>query len=332
MNMKILVFGSYDFLTKLPDQIHERATVDLVAIMDFHQAVIQIQTASPDVIFVQASLNGSVELCGWLKEQTQLSCIHCILVEDRLQQLVQRNQNGWNWELEMTTAALNQGADAYIWQGEAEEIATHHLMLGQLTVGLRKAQKYRDLLEKNHILSAIALADSLTDLNNRRALDWELPRQITKARNQHTPLSMVILDIDYFKRVNDQYGHLVGDRLLQLLCTRLRHNLRSQDTAFRYGGEEFIVLLAHTTGEEALIVGERLKRIVGEQPFGINSKLTIDITISLGVASLEDDDDEQGMSLLHRADQCLLAAKKSGRNRVMGWHHLSPHSTLEAVS
>ncbi|MBD2344826.1 GGDEF domain-containing protein [Anabaena subtropica] len=332
MTMTILVFGSYDFLRKLPDQIHKRTTDNLVVLTDFHQAVSQIQIASPDVIFVQASLKGGIELCGWLKEQTQLSCIHCILVEDRPQQLAQRSQNGCEWEFEMTATALHQGADAYIWQLPTEEMATHRLILGQLTVGLRKAQKYRDLIEKNHILSAIALADSLTDLNNRRALEWDLPRQITKARNQNIPLSLVILDVDYFKKVNDQYGHLVGDRLLQLLCTRLRHNLRSQDTAFRYGGEEFVVLLPHTTAEEALIVADRLNRIVGEQPFSINSKLIISVTISLGVACLEADDDEKGIGLLHRADQCLLAAKASGRNRVICSHQLSQLSSLEAVS
>lgn len=332
MMMKILVFGSYDFLTKLPDQIHEKATDNLVAITDFHQAVTQIQTMSPDVIFVQASLNGSVELCGWLKEQAKLYCIHCILVEDRPQQLAQRSQGNWQWEFEMTAAALHQGADAYIWQLPTEEMATHRLILGQLTVGWRKAQKYRDLLQKNHILSAIALADSLTDLNNRRAFDWELPRQITRARNHNSPMSLIILDVDYFKKVNDKYGHLVGDRLLQLLCTRLRHNLRSQDIAFRYGGEEFVVLLAHTTDEEALKVAQRLNRIVDEQTFSINSKLTIDATISLGVACLQKDDDEQGMSLLHRADKCLLAAKTSGRNRVISWLQLLQLSSLDAVS
>ncbi|HEY9802419.1 MAG TPA: GGDEF domain-containing protein [Leptolyngbyaceae cyanobacterium] len=320
--MTILVFGSYDFLRKLPDQIHEKATNHLVAITDFHQAVAQIQTASPDVIFVQASLNGSVELCGWLKEQAKLYCIHCILVEDRPQQLTQRSQNDWQWEFDMTAAALHQGADAYIWQLPTEEMATHRLILSQLTVGLRKAQKYRDLLQKNHILSAIALADSLTDLNNRRAFDWELPRQITRARTHNIPMSLIILDVDYFKKVNDKYGHLVGDRLLQLLCTRIRHNLRSQDIAFRYGGEEFVVLLAHTTAEEALKVAQRLNQIIDEQTFSINSKLTIDVTISLGVASLQKDDDEQGMSLLHRADKCLLAAKTSGRNQVISWHQL----------
>jgi diguanylate cyclase (GGDEF)-like protein len=332
MTMTILVFGSYDFLRKLPDQIHESATNNLVAITDFHQAVAQIQTASPDVIFVQASLNGSVELCSWLKEQAKLYCIHCILVEDRPQQLTQRSQQGWQWEFEMTAAALHQGADAYIWQLPTEEVATHRLILGQLKVALRKAQKYRDLLQKNHILSAIALADSLTDLNNRRAFDWELPRQITRARNHNSPMSLVILDVDYFKKVNDKYGHLVGDRLLQLLCTRLRHNLRSQDIAFRYGGEEFVVLLAHTTGEEAFKVAQRLNRIVDEQPFSINSKLTINVTISLGVACLQKDDDEQGMSLLYRADKCLLAAKASGRNRVISWTQLLQLSSLDAVS
>ncbi|QLE57393.1 GGDEF domain-containing protein [Nostoc sp. TCL26-01] len=339
MKMTILVFGSSNFLGKLPDQIRDETTFNLEVITDFRQAVSQIQIASPDVIIVQASLKGSLELCGWLKEQIQLSCIHCILVEDRLQQLANKSQQGWEWEFEMTATALHQGADAYIWQLPAatDDIftdisPTHSLILGQLTVGLRKAQKYRDLMEKNDILSAIALADSLTDWNNRRALEWDLPRQITKARNQNIPLSLIILDVDYFKRVNDQHGHLVGDRLLQLLCMRLRHNLRSQDTPFRYGGEEFVVVLAHTTGEEALKVGDRLNRLVSEQPFSINSKLILNVTISLGVACLEANDDEAGMSLLHRADQCLLAAKAGGRNQVLGWNQLSQLSSLEAVS
>ncbi|MCF4966452.1 GGDEF domain-containing protein [Nostoc sp. CMAA1605] len=337
MKTSILVFGSHEFLATLPDQIHDVSTFNVKVSIDFNQAVSHIQIVQPDVIFVQASCQDSIKVCRWLKEQNQLSWIHCILVEDRPQQLIEKGQSSWEWEFEMMAHALNQGADAYIWLLTEENnnrltTATKSLILSQLTVGVRKVKKYRELMNTNDILSAIALADSLTDLNNRRALEWDLPRQINKARSQDTPLSLIILDVDFFKRVNDQHGHLVGDRLLQLLCSRLRHNLRSQDTAFRYGGEEFVVLLPYTNSDEALTVAERLNRIVREQPFAINSQLHLQITISLGVASLQPDDDEKGINLLHRADQCLLAAKASGRNKVITWGEYSQTSSLETVS
>ncbi|WP_414575532.1 GGDEF domain-containing protein [Anabaena sp. CCY 9402-a] len=337
MKSSILVFGSHNFLATLPDQIHDANTFNLKVINDFNQAVSHIQIVQPDIIFVQASWKGSIKICSWLKEQNQLSWIHCILVEDRPYLLFEKSQRGWEWEFEITAHALNLGADAYIWLLTEETndrltTATKSLILSQLTVGVRKVQKYRDLMNTNDILSAIALADSLTELNNRRALEWDLPRQINKARTQDIPLSLIIIDVDFFKKVNDQHGHLVGDRLLQLLCSRLRHNLRSQDIAFRYGGEEFVVLLPHTNGDEALTVAERLNRIVKEQPFAINGNLHLHITISLGVAYFQPNDDEKGMNLLDRADQCLLAAKAAGRNQVMGWEQYSQVSNLEAVS
>ncbi|MBN3926227.1 diguanylate cyclase [Nostoc sp. NMS4] len=340
MNISILVFGKNNFIATLPDQIRYATAFNVEVIDNLNQAVSQIKTTPPDIILVQASLDGSIELCNWLKDQTKLSWIYCILFEDRSQQLTDRNK-GWYRELEMSAAALKQGADAYIWHlteektdhSLAELTANHGLILAQLTVGLRKAQKYRDLIRTNDMLSAIALADSLTELNNRRALEWDLPRQIQRARTQKTSLSLIILDVDHFKRVNDTHGHLVGDRTLQILCQRLRHNLRCQDTAFRYGGEEFVILLANTTDDEALLVARRLNRVVSDEPFALNNKLTINITISLGTASLQAEDDEKGESLLNRADQCLLQAKTSGRNRVINSKYLSHHgSHLKAVS
>jgi two-component system cell cycle response regulator len=339
MNISILVFGSNKFLTTLPDQILDTSNFSVEIITDFHQAVSNIQITPPDVILVQASLNGSIELCGWLKNQSQLSWIYCILIEDRADVLANKSKQGLTWEWETTATALRQGADAYIWNlvddttnnKSASIAARNQVILAQLSVGLRKAQKYRDLMRTNDLLSAIALADSLTEISNRRALDWDLPRQIKKARTIGSSLSLIILDIDYFKKVNDTYGHLVGDRLLQLLSHRLRHNLRSKDTPFRFGGEEFVVVLAKTTGDEAMIVAERLNRVVSEQPFAINEKLTIPVTISLGVASLQPDDDDKGFSLLNRADQCLLDAKASGRNQAVGSNY-SSLSHLKAVS
>ncbi|WP_375503336.1 GGDEF domain-containing protein [uncultured Nostoc sp.] len=339
MNMSILVFGKNNFIATLPDQIRYATAFSVEVLDNLNQAVSRIEMTPPNIILVQASLDGSMELCSWLKDQTKLSWIYCILFEDRPQQLTDRNK-GWHRELEMTTAALKQGADAYIWHildekidhSLAELTANHALILAQLTVGLQKAQKYRDLIRTNDMLSAIALADSLTELNNRRALEWDLPRQIKKARSQKTSMSLIILDVDHFKKVNDTHGHLVGDGVLQLLCKRLRHNLRCQDTAFRYGGEEFVILLANTNDEEALIVARRLNRLVCEEPFSLSNKLTINITISLGTACLQAEDDEQGVSLLHRADQCLLQAKTTGRNRVIASNYLSHVPHLKVVS
>ena len=335
MNISILVFGSDKFLASLPDQIRDATAFSLEVIANLNQAVSRIQITPPDIMLVQASVNASTELCCWLKDQTKLSWIYCILFEDRPEQLSQRN---WEWDLEMTSTALKQGADAYIWQ-IPEEIdhksalsANNRLILAQLTVGLRKAQKYRDLIQENDVLSTFALADCLTQMNNRRALEWDLPRQIKKAQNQNNPLSLIILDVDLFKKVNDTYGHLVGDRLLQLLSARLRNNLRLKDTAFRYGGEEFVIILSNTTGEKALLVARRLNRIVNQQPFTINNQVTINVTISLGTTSLRDEDDANGISMLDRADKCLLQAKATGRNRVISSNYLSHVSHLQVVS
>ncbi|WP_016951903.1 GGDEF domain-containing protein [Anabaena sp. PCC 7108] len=334
MKSSILVFGSTNFLATLPDQILDTNIFSIDIVTSLSQAQSCIHITPIDIILVQASLEGSMELCSWLKEQTKLSCVYCILFEDRPELLTQKSQENWEWELLVNAAALEQGADAYVWQipenqttySLANFAANYQIIIAQFTVGLRKAQKYRDLLDKNALLSAIALADSLTELNNRRALEWDLPRQVQQARTLKDPFSLIILDVDFFKKVNDTHGHLVGDRLLQLLCKRLQNNLRSQDIAFRYGGEEFVVLLTNTSIEEALNIAVRLNRVVDESSFVINNQLSINITISLGVATLEPEDNETGISLLHRADQCLLAAKETGRNKVVSWdehHHIS---------
>lgn len=344
MNLSILVFGGDNFLSKLPKQLSHASTFSVKAITNLNQAISHIQNTPPDVVLVQASEYSSMELCCWLKEQTKLSWIYCILIEDRPPMLALKSQNGKEWELKMTSTALQQGADAYIWQiencydtfGQTEKNANEQLLLAHLNVALRKAQTYRDLIKTNDVLSAIALCDPLTELNNRRALELDLPRQIQKARTHGTPLSLIILDVDYFKTVNDTYGHLVGDRVLQLLSHRVRNNLRFQDTPFRYGGEEFVVVLSNTIGDEALIVARRLNRIVSEQPFVINSKLSIHVTISAGASCLRPEDDSKGISLLNRADQHLLAAKVAGRNHVIGCnsysHHVSSRQTVSSQS
>ena len=342
MSISILVFGNEEFLTTLPTKIIGADAKSIEATTNLQTAESRIQLDPPDVILVQSSQNSSMQLFSWLKEQTKLSWIYCILLEDNPQLIADRKNQGWEWELEMTSRALRLGADAYIWYGAAQDSesirqrktdsvteqlsASHRLLLSQLTVASRKAGKYRDLMQTNDLLSTFALSDSLTELNNRRALQWDLPRQIQKARENNYPLSLIILDVDYFKKVNDNYGHLVGDKLLKLLSNRISKKLRFQDTAFRYGGEEFVIILSETNAEEARIVAQRLNSVIKDSPFVINSTLSINVTISLGATCLLANDDEQGLNLLHRADTLLLKAKSRGRNRVVSSGNSIPNN------
>ena len=324
MDTSILFVGSEEFLATLPAHIrHDKAfTVELAA--NVNEARLNLSVQPPDILMVLASLDGSLEFCRWLKEQTKLTWIYCILLEDRPQMVPEKSPTSWNWEFQLTAAALEDSADAYVWLPQGEGIAqeqltpTHRLLLAQIQVGLRKVKKYRDLMRTNERLSGLALADTLTKLNNRRALEWDLPRQIRSSHTHGTPLSLLMLDVDYFKKVNDTYGHLVGDQILQVLCARIQHNLRFQDTAFRYGGEEFVILLGNTDCQEALRVASRLSRLVSEQPFAIDKTLAIKVTISLGAACLRLSDDVEGVNLLDRADKYLLQAKAAGRNCVIG--------------
>jgi two-component system cell cycle response regulator len=144
-----------------------------------------------------------------------------------------------------------------------------------------------------------------------------MPRQIQAAREQKHPLSLLVLDIDYFKQVNDEYGHQVGDQVLRMFAERMRHNMRFYETPFRYGGEEFVIILQNTPAQDAEIVAERLRRLIDDTPFMINQHLDLPLTISIGAATLDETDDLKGEALVGRADNNLLRAKTTGRNRVI---------------
>ena len=316
MNTSILIVGTYEFLNALP-QIHEQAIFNLEIVTSVEEARSHLRRSLPDILLVQASIHNSEEFCQWSKEQSALNSPYCILLEDRPQE----NRHSCTWNVEQTAAILENVADAYVdfcWINGNEKLkATNRLLLAHIQVGRRDHQKYQELIDKNHTLSALAIADPLTQLGNRRAMERDLTAQILASRSHKKPLSLLMLDVDCFKRINDTYGHLVGDRVLQLLSNRLKHNLRSQDLLFRYGGEEFVIILNNTDCQQGLFIAERLRRIVGEQIFTLDS-LSLTVTVSIGAACLQNLDDRGGIALLTRADNCLLNAKARGRNCVIG--------------
>ena len=161
-----------------------------------------------------------------------------------------------------------------------------------------------------------AASDALTGLFGRRYLLAHLARHLEASAAENRPLAVVIIDIDHFKAINDQHGHLCGDRVLQQVARRIEGVLRVTDLSARYGGEEFIVVLPSTDEATAGVVAERLRAAIGSRPFVIDEPaVTLPVTVSVGVASRRAGDDED--SIIDRADQALYTAKRVGRNRVV---------------
>jgi diguanylate cyclase len=162
-----------------------------------------------------------------------------------------------------------------------------------------------------------SLTDPLTSLANRKYFDDALAKAIAEARSREEPLSLMMTDVDHFKKFNDSYGHLTGDQVLRLVAISVKQNVKGQDTAARYGGEEFAVVLPNTILRSALTVADHIRRAVMNKELMKRStgEHLGRVTISVGVATLQKQDTAQ--SLIERADTCLYAAKRAGRNRVI---------------
>ncbi|MGE8151126.1 GGDEF domain-containing protein [Pseudomonas vancouverensis] len=158
-----------------------------------------------------------------------------------------------------------------------------------------------------------ALRDPLTDTGNRIAMDQTLQREIELSRRHLQPLSLLMLDIDHFKKINDTHGHSAGDDVLKAVAASIKSQLRNVDMVFRYGGEEFLILLSNTSREAAAMVGERLRFAAQSAQYSADGQL-IDLTVSLGCSTLLPG--ESADSLLRRADSALYVAKREGRNRL----------------
>jgi diguanylate cyclase len=156
-----------------------------------------------------------------------------------------------------------------------------------------------------------ARTDPLTGLANRRALNQELERRIAQLQRQGTPLSLLLVDVDHFKRFNDTHGHQAGDEMLCSMARVFRDAVRDMDLATRYGGEEFAIVLPGTVLEDAKCAAERVRRAAAEIELTFRGAKLRD-TVSVGLAQATETDDPQ--SLLRRADDALYAAKEAGRN------------------
>jgi len=205
---------------------------------------------------------------------------------------------------------LEQGAVDYVTKPfDAGEL------VARVKVQLKIKGLQNELRRSNELLKELSITDHLTKLYNRRYLMEALDREYQRTFRKKAPLSLIMLDIDYFKKINDTYGHQGGDEVLVLLAELIKGELRSFDIAARYGGEEFAIVLPETPLADALAVAERLRRHVQEFTYsGALRELTL--TVSLGVASFPGERVHCIDSLIHQADHALYRAKGGGRNRV----------------
>lgn len=187
-----------------------------------------------------------------------------------------------------------------------EELGQLESLLATLLYPMRNALLYRAATRS-------ALRDPLTQTGNRIAMDQTLQREIDMARRHLNPLSLLMLDIDHFKHINDTYGHAAGDDVLREVAAVIKAQLRNVDMVFRFGGEEFLILLSNTSREAAAVVGERLRKATLAQDYWADGK-RIELTVSLGCSTLLAA--ESAESLLRRADNALYVAKREGRNRL----------------
>jgi two-component system cell cycle response regulator len=189
-------------------------------------------------------------------------------------------------------------------------------LLARVRTQIRK-RRYTERLRDNVQLSIeMAITDALTGLYNRRYMESHVGTLVEQAASRGKPLTVLVLDIDYFKSINDSWGHDAGDDVLREFALRIRKSIRGIDLACRYGGEEFVVVMPETDLAVATMVAERLRRRIAGDPFPIQQGArSIEVTISIGIAALGRGED--AAAVLKRADQALYRAKRDGRNRVV---------------
>ncbi|HEY0033263.1 MAG TPA: GGDEF domain-containing protein [Devosia sp.] len=236
--------------------------------------------------------------------------------------LAMTNAQAYSGTLESAASSLDEGISADAIRALAEQLLIETRQMHATNMSLEeKLQASRDdiaaLQRDLDDVRRESLLDPLTKIANRKSFDEGLTQAIADAQGSNSPLSLIIVDIDYFKNFNDTYGHQTGDQVLRLVAMTLKSNIKGKDLAARYGGEEFVAVLPATDIAGAVIAAENIRKAIQAKELlkrSTNEKLGR-ITASFGVAAFHPTD--TAASLIERADRCLYGAKHAGRNRVV---------------
>jgi two-component system cell cycle response regulator len=276
------------------DQL-EAEGYEVVQAVDGESALKESAIMRPDAILLDIEMPGldGHEVLARLKADSEVSDIPVVFLTGRT-------------STDDMVAGLRAGAHDYLKKPfEPAEL------LARIGGAVRIKRLQDELRVRNEQLDQLSRVDGLTGLHNRRHLDEELVKEGNTARRHQQPLAVLMLDIDYFKDVNDREGHPAGDRVLQEFATRLKATVRSGTIVGRWGGEEFLVIAPQTDSGDARILGERIRQAIANQPVDVGDH-SIPITVSIGgsVGVLPP------AELVARADTALYRSKDAGRNRV----------------
>ncbi len=272
------------------------------------EALEKIGIEEPDLIILDVRLPkmDGYELCRYLKKSPRLRYIPVILAT-ALRGNDQRNKG------------VEAGADDFI-DKPYNKLELNTRIKSLVRVGkLQKelAQKVEELEEAQKKLNKLAVTDGLTGLYNYRAFRHRLHQETMRTQRFNIPLSLLMIDIDHFKKFNDAYGHPAGDKILIRFSQLLRQNIREIDSAARYGGEEFMVILPGTTKKAALVVAEKIRSLMEQNLFQVKKDdRRKKVTVSIGIAGLPEDTKEED-ALINLVDTALYEAKNGGRNRAV---------------
>jgi two-component system cell cycle response regulator len=267
----------------------------------FEEALVRVRGGDFDLIIVSLGMRGfdGLRLCSQLRSLPEGRNVPILVVVS-------------DADRRKLAQALEMGVNDYLTRP-----VDKNELVARVRTQLRK-KRYGDRLRHNVQLSLeMAITDQLTGLHNRRYMSRHLDNLISSAAQSGKALAFLILDIDYFKAVNDGYGHDIGDEVLKEFASRISANVRGIDLACRYGGEEFVVVMPDTDVTLAIAIAERLRKSIEANPIPISRPPgKLNITISIGIAGSEGSSDT-AEALLRRADQALYSAKRTGRNRVV---------------
>jgi diguanylate cyclase (GGDEF)-like protein len=268
----------------------------VVEAVDGEEAIAACREYRPDVVLLDVEmpvLDGHATLKR-LKADPDLKDIPVVFLTGRV-------------DTADVVTGLRLGAHDYLRKPfEANEL------VARVSAALRTKELQDELRARNAELDRVSRIDMLTNIYNRRHLDEYLRRMISSARRHGRSVGVLLVDIDHFKDVNDQHGHLAGDAVLKEVAARLQGAMRAEDALGRWGGEEFIGVLTDTPGDSVGVLAERMREAVGSTPFVLDDGTKIRVTVSIGhTAGVEDAE-----ALVHRADDALYVAKEAGRNQV----------------
>lgn len=286
----------------------ESASYNVVWVEDGKSAIKAVKTRGIDLIvldLVLPDMNGN-EVCRWLKLSQDTRGLPIIMLTAK---------SSTNDKI----TGLTAGADDYLSKpfNESELGARIYACLRTKALQDELRDKNRQLEEVLIKVEALAITDPLTNLYNRRYFENLIEKEFARTARYKSPATCFMIDVDYFKRINDEYGHRTGDIVLKEISRMITGCLRKVDTVARWGGEEFVALLPGTNKEESYTTAERILNTISEYTF---TDVKRQITVSIGIASIPDPSVDTAEKLVEASDVAMYEAKGSGRNMIVVAH------------